>query len=256
MNDQAGFRAELLNADDARRLEPRLAAEIHAALVLHGTAEVDALALTQTLAATSGASVRIGSATDIDISGGRATAVRIGAERIHCDAVILATGPWRQLTVQLGLALPVAPLKGEILRLEAAGAPVAQSIGWRGNYVASKPGGLLWAGTTEAAAGFDETPTTAARLSILSRLRRMLPAVEGLRVRRQTACLRPMTADGLAVLGRAPGLENVYWANGGGRKGILYGPAMGAVLADLIADGATSRLAAAQLDALSPARFP
>ena len=254
-NAQPGFHAELLNGEEARRLEPRIAADVVAAEVVHGTAEVDPFALAEALAAASKAPVRKATVTGIDMAGNRATGVRLGAERIACGAVILATGPWRRLAEQLGFALPLTPLKGEILRLEAAGEPVAQSIGWRGNYVASKPDGLLWAGTTETVAGFDAKPTIAARLAILSRLRRMLPAIEGLRLRQQTACLRPMTSDGLAVLGRAPGWENVYLATGGGRKGVLYGPAMGAVLADLVAEGTTASLAADELEALAPERF-
>ena len=43
-----------------------------------------------------------------------------------------------------------------------------------------------------------------------------------------------MSADGLAVLGRLPQWDNVYVAEGGGRKGVLYGPAMGLAMAQLI----------------------
>lgn len=252
---QVGFQATLLSGEEARRLEPRIAPEVLAAELVQGTAEVDPLALARTLAAASGALVRLDAATGIEFAGERATGVRLGADVISCGTVILATGPWRRLAERHAIALPLQPLKGEILRLEASGAPVAQSIGWRGNYVASKPDGLLWAGTTETVAGFDAKPTTAARIAILQQLRRMLPGIENLRLRQQTACLRPMTADGLAVLGRAPAWENVYLATGGGRKGVLYGPAMGAVLADLIADGTKTVLESRALEALAPRRF-
>ena len=70
-------------------------------------------------------------------------------------------------------------------------------------------------------------------------------------VAQQTACLRPVASDGLLVLGDVPGLDHVYVATGGARKGILYGPAMGHAIADLVL-GRDTRVA---LDAFAPGRF-
>lgn len=237
MNAHAGFQACLVDAVDVRRLDARLSPEIAAALLLDGTAEVDAALLTRALARASGAQVRRAEATGLVYDGDRVGGVRAGGETIAGACVVLAQGPWLESVRWLGARHPgVAPLKGEILRLKASAPPIEQSIGWAGNYLTTKPDGLLWAGTTEQEAGFDAAPSTAARRSILRRVRRMMPALEGLQVQRQTACLRPMTADGLALLGPAPNAANVYIANGGGRKGILYGPAMGEIVASLIVD--------------------
>ncbi|PYM52860.1 MAG: hypothetical protein DMD77_28610 [Candidatus Rokuibacteriota bacterium] len=48
-----------------------------------------------------------------------------------------------------------------------------------------------------------------------------------------------------------PGLDQLYVATGGARKGILYGPAMGQAIADLVL-GRDTRIA---LDAFAPGRF-
>ena len=48
-----------------------------------------------------------------------------------------------------------------------------------------------------------------------------------------------------------PGLDHAYVATGGARKGILYGPAMGHALADLVL-GRDTRIT---LDAFAPGRF-
>ena len=45
-----------------------------------------------------------------------------------------------------------------------------------------------------------------------------------------------MASDQLLVLGRVPRLDGVYVATGGARKGILYDPAMGRAIADLVLD--------------------
>src|SRR5207247_9757978 len=79
----------------------------------------------------------------------------------------------------------------------------------------------------------------------------MLPTMADAQVAQQTACLRPVASDGLLVLGCVPGLDQVYVATGGARKGILYGPAMGHAIADLVL-GRDTRVA---LDAFAPGRF-
>ena len=241
-----GFKATLLDGPAARNLEPRLAPDVQAALVIEGTAEVDAGALARTLAAASGAALLLDEATGL-AGRGRATGVRTRRGLVPCQAVVLAPGPWRGV----GPALPIAPLKGEILRLRTAAPPLEQSIGWNGNYATTKPDGLVWAGTTKERAGLDARPSAAAKDAILARLRRMLPGLGVDGAVAHTACLRPMSADGLAVIGRLPTWENVYFAGGGGRKGVLYGPAMGLATAQLVAAGSADL----DLSAFAPSRF-
>ena len=60
------------------------------------------------------------------------------------------------------------------------------------------------------------------------------------RVMRRQACYRPVTADGLPLIGRVPGIAGAYVATGHGPWGMLNGPATGLALAELITKGATS----------------
>ena len=145
------------------------------------------------------------------------------------------------------------PLKGQILRLRAPEAekPFECSVGWAGNYATTKGDGLLWAGTTEEEVGFDESPTTQARDKITASLLRMVPSLAEAQLEQHTACLRPITPDGLLSLGPVPGWEGVYLATGAGRKGILLGTAMGRIAAGLVTPG-TSDI---PIDAFDPARF-
>ena len=68
----------------------------------------------------------------------------------------------------------------------------------------------------------------------------------------QTACLRPLSSDGLPLIGPVPGLRGAYLATGHGRQGILQAPPTGRAIADLIVDGKTDLL---DLSAFTPARF-
>ena len=188
------FRAQALDASAARRLEPRLAPDVAAALLVEGTAEVDASALTHALTTQSQATLHVGEALELVRRGERATGVRTDQGVVPCQAVVLATGPWRELCP----ALPVAPLKGEILRLRTSGPPLLSSVGWHGNYATTKPDGLLWAGTTEEHASFDAKPSAAAERTILARLRRVLPGLAVGAVAEHSACF---AADGGGWLG-------------------------------------------------------
>jgi glycine oxidase len=252
---QAGYSARWLDASEARRVEPRISDETLGAVSIEGTADVEpyrlVLALTQA-AERLGVTVRQGRVTGLRSEGGRVTGVILDRGEIGCSTVVLALGPWSgETSAWIHVPIEVRPLKGQILRLQAPGPPVACSVGWGHNYATTKPDGLLWAGTTEEEAGFDEETTPAARDEVGAALVRMLPAMADAQVVYQTACLRPLASDGLLLLGRVPGFEQVYMATGAGRKGILFGPAMGRAIADLILTGS----AKVALEAFAPGRF-
>jgi glycine oxidase len=252
---QPGYSARWLDRSEARRVEPRIPDDTLGAVLLDGTADVEpyklVLALTRA-AERLGVSVRHGRVTGLRSEGSRVTAVMLERDEISCSTVVLALGPWSgEASAWLHGPTEVRPLKGQILRLQAPGPAVACSVGWGHNYATTKPDGLLWAGTTEEEAGFDEETTVAARDEIGAALVRMLPAMADAQVVYQTACLRPLALDGLLLLGRVPGFDRVYMATGAGRKGILLGPAMGRAIADLIVTGA----AKISLDAFAPGRF-
>jgi len=252
---QPGYISCWLDGGEARRVEPRISEEAIGAVSIEGGADVEpyrlVLALTRAAEAL-GASVRHGRITGLRREGGTVTHVVLERGEIACDTVVLALGPWSaEASSWLDLPIEVRPLKGQILRLQAPGPPVPCSVGWGHNYATTKPDGLLWAGTTEEEAGFDEETTREARDEIGAALVKMLPAMADAQVVHQTACLRPVASDGLLLLGRVPGFDSVYMATGAGRKGILLGPAMGRAVADLILTG-KSTLA---LEAFSPGRF-
>jgi glycine oxidase len=252
---QPGYAARWLDVAEARRVESRISDETLGATLIEGTAGVEpyrlVLALTRA-AERLGVTVRHGRAIGLRRGGGRVTGVVLEREVIACSTVVLALGPWSaEASDWIGVPIDVRPLKGQILRLQAPGPPVECSVGWGHNYATTKTDGLLWAGTTEEEAGFDEESTPAARDEIGAALVRMLPAMADAQVAQQTACLRPVAADGLLVLGRVPGLEHAYVATGGARKGILYGPAMGRAVADLVL-GRPARVA---LEPFAPDRF-
>jgi len=252
---QPGCTARWLDGPGTRGVEPRISDDALGAVSIEGAADVEpyrlVLALTRA-AERLGATLRHGRVIGLRRQGGRVAGVILERDEIACSAVVLALGPWSgETSAWIDVPIEVRPLKGQILRLQAPGPPVACSVGWGHNYATTKPDGLLWAGTTEEEAGFDEESTVEARDEIGAALIRMMPAMADAQVVHQTACLRPLASDGLLLLGPVPGIEHVYMATGAGRKGILLGPAMGRAIADLILTGGTK----IALESFAPGRF-
>ena len=192
-------------------------------------------------------------ATGLISEGGRCLGVTYDGGRLEAGVVVLAMGPWtQQASDWCGVNIPISPLKGQILRLQHSSSPIKTSLHWGGSYVVTKPDGLTWAGTTEEEVGFDEETTSGARDEIMGGLLTMAPSLSEAQLVQQTACLRPLSSDGLPVVGKVPGWRNLYLGTGSGRKGILWSVGMSHGLADLIVYGDSQ---VPGLEFLDPARF-
>ncbi len=256
MKDVSMFDVHWVDAPSARRLEPRVNPECVGALYQQGAASVDAYRLTLAAARAAerhGAELVLQRATGIEYHGGRVDAVTCPDGRIEAGAVIVAMGPWSQIiTDWCGTPLPVEPLKGQILRMRYDGPPLNAALNYRGNYVDSKSDGLAWAGSTEEEAGFNAHPDSKGRDAILSHLSRMAPDLANAALMQHTACLRPVTPDGMPIVGRLPGWDNLYIATGAGRKGILWSIGMSDIITQLITREDTQVTGA---EHLTPTRF-
>ena len=239
-----GYPARWLDGEELRRLEPRFAPEVLGALRVEGAALIESYRYTLALAQSAeqaGAEIRHGEVAGLRVEGGRVRAVETRTGVIPCDQVVLAAGPWSgQASQWLGVSIPVRPLKGQIVRLRLPGTPLEGRFSWGSQYFAAKSDGTIWAGTTEEDVGFDERTTTEARDEILFPLAELLPALLEAEVVQQTACLRPLAADGLPIIGGVPGVEGLWVLTGGARRGIVLSAVMGEIGADLITRGHTA----------------
>jgi glycine oxidase len=238
-----GFSGRLLGRSELLALEPRVTPEAVGGLLATGNALVEAATYTHAVVRAAerlGSRLQAGEVVGLRCDGTRAVAVAVaGGAEIACDGLVVAPGAWAaQASDWLGVSLPVAPVKGELLLVEADdGLDADVSRRHVGAYQAE--GGQIWLGGTEDDAAFDSTPSESGRERILAGIAELLPRLAAPRIVRHIASLRPSTPDGLPVVGPVPGLENVCFAGGGGRKGMLLGAGLGRAAADLLAQGAT-----------------
>lgn len=252
-----GFDARWLDGDELRSLEPRLASAVRGGLLTTGNGRVDARRFVAALGAAGqalGAEQRQAEALGIEVNGARVTGVRTQHGVLGCETVIIATGAWSEAPAHwLGTSLPVEPVAGELLMVRLGGEdPFAFDLSWQDTaslYDVGMPNVLL--GGTESRVGYDVMPTSGAQSSIVDRVARLVPSVRRAPVVERLVGLRPVTPDGLPILGRAPGWDNVIVAMGGGRKGMLLAAGMGRAVADWAVEGAT----ALSVAPLTPERF-
>lgn len=74
---------------------------------------------------------------------------------------------------------------------------------------------------------------------VARRMVELYPRLRHLRVRRTWRGLYPMTPDGFPIVGYAEGIDNVLLAVGMCGQGFMLGPGLGAMLAQVLAEGST-----------------
>ena len=252
---EPGFSAEWLEREDVLAMEPRVSPDIIGGVRAVGNGALDGQEFTQALAAAAvnrGSNVVSTSAIGLRLGNGRVESVVTSDGEISCAALLIAAGPWCRTAEQwLDIAIPVDPLKGQIIRLQPDGPGLAYELIGAGSSMYAKTDGLIWCGATEEEAGFDLSLTEEAREQILKNAVRLVPSLANATIAKHTACLRPVTPDWVPIVGPAPGWDNVYISAGGQKKGILLGPAMGKGVADLIASGQSD----ISLKGCDPGRF-
>ncbi len=98
--------------------------------------------------------------------------------------------------------------------------------------------------------GYEKAVTGKGLRSILEGAERITPLLKDFRFRRAWAGLRPDTADHLPILGYGE-LQNLIFATGHFRNGILLAPVTAQLIAELVLSGSTSR----PIEAYRPTRF-
>lgn len=150
---------------------------------------------------------------------------------LDAGAVVVCAGCW---TPGLGINLPIEPLRGQILSLDAP-APAFAPIVWeRDTYLVPKRDGSVVVGATEEHAGFDCRTTTEGVAGLIDAAAAIVPGLRRAAIRSAWAGLRPATPDALPAIGPVAGHERLFVAAGHHRNGVLLSPVTSELVADLV----------------------
>lgn len=249
-----GLRVERWSAKEVRRQEPALDGRVRCGFFFPTEAQVDNVALMRALAlACRKAGVQICEHTRVKRLLVREQAVRgveTDREALEAEAVVNCLGSWASLDGVFPLALPVEPVRGQMLAFQAPRRLLRHTVMSEQAYAVQRRDGRLLVGSTLERAGFDKALTYQGMHGILSGMRQLIGALDGCTFLEAWAGLRPCTEDRLPILGPA-GVEGLFVAVGHFRHGILLAP----MTAHLMAETIVTRRPHADLAPFSPHRF-
>lgn len=167
--------------------------------------------------------------------GGRVVGVRHAGGRLAADAVVLSAGAWSgDWLERAGAALPVAPVKGQMLLYRAESGWLRSMVLSDGRYAIPRRDGHILIGSTLEHAGFDNSTTREALDSLRASAARLLPRLADMEPVGQWSGLRPGSPEGVPYIGEIVELPGL-WVNAGHyRNGLVLAPASCRLLADLM----------------------
>ena len=238
----AEFGVELVEGGALAALEPALAKDVTAALLVRGDHWVNNQRLVTAYAlaaAARGATVRSGVEVGrILVEHGRAVGVLADGERLTADAVLLAAGAWSgALASELGGRLPVGPVRGQMLAVSNVPALISHAMHADDVYLVPRPSGELLIGATIERVGFERAVTPEGLGALIAQAVALVPEIGRRAITRSWYGFRPAAPDGLPVLGPWPDVASLFVATGHYRNGILLAPVTAAVMANCIVDG-------------------
>jgi glycine/D-amino acid oxidase-like deaminating enzyme len=198
-------------------------------------------------------------------------------ERIECDVVVVAMGPWSCRATDWfdGLEVPMTGIKSVSLLFDASRAVAEEPAALfcaedanachlevyprsTGEVYICGCGGSEYVDETRLRPGGDLD--SAARVTTdVSRVKAASASFKGLSAsvgkngpKKTQTCMRPCVTDALPVIGPVPGYEGAFINCAHNCWGILWAPASGKALAERILDGAAKTV---RLEPFSPRRF-
>lgn len=175
-------------------------------------------------------------ATGLRRTGNRISGVSGATGSYLGGSVVIAAGAWSGQLEGLPRPIPVRPVRGQMAALPWP-RDIARAIVYHKDCYLLARGGEAVIGSTMEEAGFHPEVTSAGLARIFGATMSLCPSLVRAKVRRTWAGLRPMTPDGLPILGPEPLVEGLWYATGHGRNGILLAGITGVVMRQLI-DGA------------------
>ena len=165
------------------------------------------------------------------------THLLISDEQFAVSQVVLCAGAWSgQLSGLSSAELPqIRPVAGQMLQLRGEHR-LNHIVYGEDCYLIPRRDGRLLVGATVEETGFEKRVTRAATAQLLKAARTLAPLLESAPLETSWAGLRPVSSNETPILGGGP-IENLSYATGHGRNGILLAPRTAQIITGYLSRG-------------------
>jgi glycine/D-amino acid oxidase-like deaminating enzyme len=250
----AGVQGRVSDLAEVRAMEPELTGALAGVSFFPGDLQCAPRAIARALA---DALPRVHTGVEVQavaVEHDKVTGLRTSEGVLACAAAVIAAGPWsRPLAEGAGVALPLEPRKGQLVRLRAARGDerlIRHKVVEAGylSSVASVDAALqvttvletTWegdvlVGSSRERRGFDVCVDDAVSSAMLEQAFALMPGLRALALDAAWAGLRPWLPDHLPAIGPARAVAGLWVASGHEGAGVALGPVTGRLIAQLYA---------------------
>jgi len=245
-----------INKEEILEMEPALSNEVIGGIYLdnqyHTRPETLSKGLVKKLTEMGANMYSNSKVMDLEVENKKITAVKTEEKIYDVDDVVIATGTWsKEVAKKLNYELPLTAGKGYSITVSNPSPNVKHPL-----YLGDSKGGVTpfnnairMGGTMELSGNnlyINQDRIENIRSSTEKYFKNTFKGTE-----EEWVGMRPMTPDGLPVIGKVPDLCNAYIATGHAMVGVSMSPATGKIISELIHTGNTKF----EIAAFNPNRF-
>jgi D-amino-acid dehydrogenase len=177
-----------------------------------------------------------------EIQNGKITKVKTETQEFEAEQIIFATGAWSAtLARDLRIKIPIQPARGFSVSMSAPKQMPRHAFTLGDLHVAVTPFGNILRATGRLEMGeFSTTPNPIWIRRLENFMREYLDLDDDVKRVDSWAGLRPVTPDGIPIIGKSPLHTNLIIATGHAMVGLTLGPATGQVVSELVNEKETA----------------
>jgi glycine oxidase len=236
-----GVEARWVTPDVFQAIEPLAAPNAKGGLLIpiHGFVGVTALTM-----AAAAAAEKFGARFTSDVGAvriyslpGNQVGVQSSQSMWEADRVVLAAGSWSsQITVQGADIVPVKPIRGQLIQLQAEPGAIRRVLWGPNGYIVPWPDGTILVGSTVEDVGFDESHTEEAVRKLRAAATELVPVLAAAPMTSVRTGLRPRGPDDLPILGQSRAVPGLVYATAHYRNGVMFTPLTVDLVRDMVLD--------------------
>lgn len=171
----------------------------------------------------------------IKLQSGAAAGVVSSMGNIEAGQTVICGGAWSAgLLESAGYALPLVPVRGQMLIHQPAPGLLKRVTLADGRYLIPRRDGRILVGSTLEYAGFEKQVTEVAYQSLRRSAVSLLPELDQVPVEAHWSGLRPGSPHGVPWMGDVPGVARLSVCAGHFRNGLVLAPASARFMSDLL----------------------